>query len=126
MGDTTLSYAVGNKGAEFSLAGLPSPHRELLLNWGTAAPEAALPSPSSLRDATSPIVRGLGSPRSFGFGIFTPCCRKKSRQALRRDFTPLPRAPPLGELDAVRRPERARTAEGTLYLGLAVPFGSLA
>ena len=25
----------------------------------------------------------------------------------------------MGELDAVRRPERARTAEGTLYLGLA-------
>lgn len=25
MGDTTLSYAVGNKGAEFSLAGLPFP-----------------------------------------------------------------------------------------------------
>ncbi len=24
MGDTALSYAVGNKGAEFSLAGLPS------------------------------------------------------------------------------------------------------
>lgn len=32
MGDTTLSYAVGNKDAEFSLAGLPFPHRELLLN----------------------------------------------------------------------------------------------
>ena len=32
MGDTTLSYTVGNKGAEFSLASLPSPHRELLLN----------------------------------------------------------------------------------------------
>ena len=48
MGDTALSYAVGNKGAEFSLAGLPSPHREHLLNWGPAATAAALPSPSSL------------------------------------------------------------------------------
>ena len=98
MGDTTLSYAVGNKGAEFSLAGLPSPHREHLLNKGPATPSAGLPSPSSLRDATSPKVRGLGSPRSFRFGIFTPCCRKGSRQALRSDFTPLPRAPTLGEL----------------------------
>ena len=62
MGDTTLSYAVGNKGAEFSLAGLPSPHREHLPNKGPATPSAALPSPSSLRDATSPKVRGLGSP----------------------------------------------------------------
>ena len=48
MGDTTLSYAVGNKGAEFSLAGLPSLHREHLLNEGHATPSAALPSPSSL------------------------------------------------------------------------------
>ena len=38
MGDTTLSYAVGNKGAEFSLTGLPSPHREHLLNKGPATP----------------------------------------------------------------------------------------
>ena len=67
MGDTTLSYAVGNKGAEFSLAGLPSPHREHLLNWGAAAPEAALPSPSSLRDATSPKVRGFGYTGKFAF-----------------------------------------------------------
>ena len=29
---------------------------------------------------------------------FTPCCRKGSRQALRGDFPPLPRAPTLGEL----------------------------
>ena len=50
---------------------------------------------------------------------FTPCCRKKSRQALRSDFPPLPRAPPLGELDAVRRPERARMLPGRLRPGLA-------
>ena len=176
MGDTTLSYAVGNKGAEFSLAGLPSPHREHLLNKGPATPSAGLPSPSSLCDATSPKVRGFGYTGKFAFskklplwgswreaperartlpgrlrlslegayngadfrkaqskltrcalvsGLalsviaarchlsqserpwqsakfpvlhFTPCCRKGSRQALRRDFPPLPRAPPLGEL----------------------------
>ena len=70
MGDTTLSYAVGNKGAEFSLAGLPSSHREHLLNWGPVATAAALPSPSSLRDATSPKVRGLGSPQSSQFILY--------------------------------------------------------
>ena len=70
MGDTTLSYAVGNKGTEFSLAGLPSPHREHLLNKGPATPSAGLPSPSSLRDATSPKVRGLGSPPSFRFILY--------------------------------------------------------
>ena len=84
------------------------------LNGRGAFLSAGLPSPSSLRDATSPKVRGLGSPQSFRFGIFTPCCRKGSRQALRGDFPPLPRAPPLGELDAVRRPERARTLPGRL------------
>ena len=51
---------------------------------------------------------------------FTPCCRKGSRQALRSDFTPLPRALPLGELDAVRRPERASPLAGTLRLCLAL------
>ena len=98
MGDTTLSYAVGNKGAEFSLAGLPSPHREHLLNWGPAVTAAALPSPSSLCDATSPKVRGFGCTGKFAVLYFTPCCRKGSRQALRSDFTPLPMALPLGEL----------------------------
>ena len=72
MGDTALSYAVGNKGAEFSLAGLPSPHREHLLNWGPAATAAALPSPSSLRDATSPKVRGFGYTGKFAFSKKLP------------------------------------------------------
>ena len=102
-GTLALSYAVPNKGAGF--------------------PPAGLPSPSSLRDATSPKVRGLGSPPSFRFGIFTPCCRKGSRQALRSDFTPLPRAPTLGELDAVRRPERASPLTGRQGLCLADAFG---
>ena len=52
----------------------------------------------------------------FAVQHFTPCCRKGSRQALCSDFTPLPRAPTLGELDAVRRPERARMLAGTLRL----------
>ena len=98
MGDTALSYAVGNKGAEFSLAGLPSPHREHLLNWGPAATAAALPSPSSLtRCHLSQSERPWQSAK-FPVLHLTPCCRKGSRQALRGDFPPLPRAPPLGEL----------------------------
>ena len=97
MGDTTLLYAVGNKGAEFSLAGLPSLHREHLLNKGPATPSAGLPSPSSLRDATSPKVRGLGSPPSLQFSTLRPAAAKEPK-ALREDFPPLPRAPTLGEL----------------------------
>ena len=93
-----------------------------VLNKGADFPPPGSPSPSSLRDATSPKVRGLGSPPSFQFGIFTPCCRKKSRQALRSDFTPLPRAPTLGELDAVRRPERARPLPARLRLSFACTY----
>ena len=84
MEDTTLSYAVGNKGAEFSLAGLPSPHREHLLNKGPATPSAALPSPSSLRDATSPKVRGLGSPPSFPVYTLRPAAARGAEGAALR------------------------------------------
>ena len=62
----------------------------------------------------------------FAVQHFTPCCRKGSRQALRGDVPPLPRAPTLGELDAVRRPERARTLTKSCALGLALPCGSMA
>ena len=176
-----------------------------------------MPSPSSLRDATSPKVRGLGSPQSFRFntlrsaaargavrrctqtsrlcqglplwgswreaperaspaeaaqgvgldsandgadfrkaqsertwcvlvsglalsaiasrchlsqserpwqsakcpGLYLRPAAAKEPKALRGDFPPLPRAPPLGELDAVRRPERARMLPGRLRPGLA-------
>ena len=47
-----------------------------------------------------------GSPwQSAKFPIlyFTPCCRKKSRQALRSDFTPLPRPLTLGEVASRKR-----------------------
>ena len=72
---------------------------------------------------------------------FTPCCRKGSRQALRGDFPPLPRAPPLGKTPSGRRemshmrqredswreaPERARMLTRSCALGLALPYGSAA
>ena len=44
-------------------------------------------------------------------------------KALCSDFTPLPRAPTLGELDAVRRPERASPLTGRQGLCLADAFG---
>ena len=40
------------------------------LNGRGAFLSAGLPSPSSLRDATSPKVRGLGSPPSFRFILY--------------------------------------------------------
>ena len=117
MGDTTLSYAVGNKGAEFSLAGLPSPHRELLLNWGTAAPEAALPSPSSLRDATSPKVRGLGSPPSLWFSTLRPAAARGAVRRYAETFRLCQGLPLWGSWREA--PERARMLAARLRPGLA-------
>ena len=98
--------------------GLRSPYRKHLRNKGPAAPAAGLPSPSSLaRCHLSQSERPWQSAKFPGL-YFTPCCRKGSRQALRSDFTPLPRALPLGELDAVRRPERASPLAGRLRPGL--------
>ena len=62
----------------------PSPYRKHLRNKGPAAPEAALPSPSSLRDATSPKVRGFGCTGKFAVQHFTPCCRKGAEGVTRR------------------------------------------
>ena len=116
MGDTTLSYAVGNKGAEFSLAGLPSPHRELLLNKGPATPSAGLPSPSSLRDATSPKVRGLGSPRGFRFNTLRPATAKR---AVRRNAQTSRLCQGLPLWGSWREaPERASPAEVAQGVGL--------
>mgnify|MGYP000621105492 CR=1 FL=1 len=115
MGDTTLSYAVGNKGAEFSLAGLPSPHRELLLNWGTAAPEAALPSPSSLRDATSPKVRALAVRQVCGSALYALLPQGEPSGVTRR-LSAFAKAPTLGEL--ARSAERASPAEAAQGVGL--------
>ena len=94
----------------------------LNLNLRGAFLSAALPSPSSLRDATSPKVRGLGSPRSFPVYTLRPAAAKEPK-ALRSDFPPLPRAPTLGELDAVRRPERASPLPWPLSPSLAGAFG---
>ena len=153
-----VSCAVLNKGAGLSLpglaspyrkhplnwgpaataAGLPSPYRKHPLNWGPAATAAGLPSPSSLaRCHLSQSERPWQSAKFPGL-YFTPCCRKGSRQALRSDFTPLPRAPPLGKTPSGRRemshmrqredswreaPERASPLAGRLRPGLAGTCG---
>ena len=80
MGDATLSYAVGNKGAEFSMTGLPSSHREHLLNKGPATPSAGLPSPSSLTRCHLSQSERLWQSAKFAVLYFTPCCRKGSRR----------------------------------------------
>ena len=82
----------------------------LALPYGSAAPSEARSKPR-LCAAVSGLALSVIASRchlsqserpwqsaNFPGLYFTPCCRKKSRQALRRDFPPLPRAPPLGEL----------------------------
>ena len=110
---------LAGSGAPVSLAlTMERTSERLDLNGRGVSPLPALPSPSSLRDATSPKVRGLGSPPSFRLYTLRPAAAKKPK-ALRSDFPPLLRAPPLGELDAVRRPERASPAEAAQGVGLA-------
>ena len=116
MGDTTLSYAVGNKGAEFSLAGLPSLHREHLLNKGPAIPSAGLPSPSSLRDATSPKVRGLGSPQSLQFSTLRPAAARGAVRRYAETFRLCQGLPLWGSWREA--PERASPAEAAQGVGL--------
>ena len=72
------------------------PHRKRNLNGRGAPPKAGLPSPSSLRDATSPKVRGFGYTGKFAFSKKLPLWGSW-REA----------------------PERARTLAGRLYPGLA-------
>ena len=83
--------------------GLPSPYRKHLRNKGPAPPSAGLPSPSSLRDATSPKVRGFGYTGKFAFS------KKLSLWESWREA-----------------PERARTLARSCALGLALPYGSAA
>ncbi|RAW62168.1 hypothetical protein C4N23_05215 [Faecalibacterium hattorii] len=77
-------------------------------------------------------MRGLGSPQSLQFSTLRPAAAKEPK-ALRGDFTPLPRAPPLGKTPSGRRemshmrqredswreaPERASPAEAAQGVGL--------
>ena len=60
------------------------PHRKHDLNLGPAPPLPGLPSPSSLRDATFPKVRGLGSPRSFPVYTSRPAAARGAEGAALR------------------------------------------
>ena len=78
-------------------------HRKRKLNGRGAPPGAGLPSPSSLRDATSPKVRGFGCTGKFAFS------KKLSLWESWREA-----------------PERARMLTRSCALGLALPCGSAA
>ena len=88
------------------------PHRKRNLNGRGAPPEAGLPSPSSLRDATSPKVRGLGSSPSFPVYTSRPAA---ARGAVRRYAQTSSLCQGLPLWGSWREaPERARTLAGRL------------
>ena len=88
----------------------------LNLNLRGAFPPPALPSPSSLRDATSPKVRGLGSPRGFRFNTLRPATAKR---AVRRNAQTSRLCQGLPLWGSWREaPERASPAEAAQGVGL--------
>ncbi len=89
----------------------------LNLNGRGAFLSAGLPSPSSLRDATSPKVRGLGSPPSLQFSTLRPAA---ARGAVRRYSETFRLCQGLSLWESWREaPQRARTLPGRLHPGLA-------
>ena len=104
--------------------GLPSPYRKHLRNKGPAATAASLPSPSSLRDATSPKVRGLGSPRSFPVYTSRPAAARGAVRRYAETFRLCQGLPLWGSWREA--PERASPLTRSCALGLALPCGSAA
>ena len=112
-----MAYAVGNKGAEFSLAALPSPRREHLLNKGPATPEAGLPSPSSLtRCHLSQSERPWQSAK---FPVYTlrPAAVREAVRRYAETFRLCQGLPLWGSWREA--PERARMLAGRIRPGLA-------
>ena len=88
------------------------------LNGRGAFLSASLPSPSSLRDATSPKVRGLGSPQSFRFHTLRPAAARRAVRRCAETFRLCQGLPLWGSWREA--PERASPAEGTLRLCFAL------
>ncbi len=94
------------------------------LNLRGAFLSAALPSPSSLCDATSPKVRGLGSPQSFPVYTLRPAAVRGAVRRCAQTFRLCQGLPLWGSWREA--PERARMRTRSCALGLALPCGSAA
>ena len=95
--------------------------RYAVLNKGAAFPLPGSPSPSSLRDATSPKVRGLGSPPSFPVYTLRPAAARGAVRRYAETFRLCQGLPLWGSWREA--PERARTLPGRLHPGLASTCG---
>ena len=93
----------------------------LNLNLRGAFLSAGLPSPSSLRDATSPKVRGLGSPPSFRFYTLRPAAAKRAVRRCAQTFRLCQGLPLWGSWREA--PERASPLPWPLSPSLAGAFG---
>ena len=81
--------------------------RSLDLNERGVFLSAGLPSPSSLRDATSPKVRGLGSPPSFPVYILRPAAARRAEGVTLR-LSAFAKGSPFGRAGAKRLRGRGR------------------
>ena len=86
------------------------------LNGRGAFLSAGLPSPSSLRDATSPKVRGLGSPQSLPFSTLRSAAARGAVRRYAETFRLCQGLPLWGSWREA--PERARMLAGRLCPGL--------
>ena len=93
------------------------------LNLRGAFLSAGLPSPSSLRDATSPKVRGLGSPPSLQFSTLRPATVRGAVRRYAETFRLCQGLPLWGSWREA--PERASPAEGRLRPGLAGAYDGI-
>ena len=82
------------------------------LNGRGAFLSAGLPSPSSLRDATSPKVRGLGSPQSLQFSTLRSAAARGAVRRYAETFRLCQGLPLWGSWREA--PERARMLAGRL------------
>ncbi len=95
--------------------------RYAVLNKGAAFPLPGSPSPSSLRDATSPKVRGLGSPPSFPVYTLRPAAARGAVRRYAETFRLCQGLPLWGSWREA--PERASPLPGRQGLCLADAFG---
>ena len=96
----------------------------LNLNGRGAFLSAGLPSPSSLRDATSPKVRGLGSPQSFPVYTLRPAPQGEPSGVTRR-LSAFAKGSPFGRAGAKRLRGRGRWQEAAHLVWLCLAEAQL-
>ena len=96
--------------------------RYAVLNKGAAFPLPGSPSPSSLRDATSPKVRGLGSPQSSQFILYALLPQGEPSGAVLR-LSAFAKGSPFGGAGAKRLRGQGRFRGGRAFVSQMLSVG---